>query len=219
MQRTVCGRRASSLVLAARRRRDALGHVAGRDERRVVDVDARAVSGRQRRRLARGARRDPASSPGRAHARSDSCSSQSPPTLRRNRVRPSTPPSLVKLAARRLVGEDGRVELEPDERPRAARDVGEVGAFARDADDGRRGVVRADRGDDDGRGARPSRSRDARVEHGVRGPRPAARSAGAGRGDAEAVEQLASTSVPVRTSTRPVVDAFVASVRSSPVSQ
>ena len=35
-----------------------------------------------------------------AQSRSDSDSSHSPPTLRRNRMRPSTPPSLVKFAAR-----------------------------------------------------------------------------------------------------------------------
>ena len=46
------------------------------------------------------------------------------------------------------VGEDRRVELEADQRPGAAGDVGEALGGRRHADDRRGGVVRADGGDD-----------------------------------------------------------------------
>ena len=78
---------------------DSFGHVAGCDERRVVDVDGRhgrTPAVRRRRAVRRGRVR--------LHRRPrcawHSCSSQSPPTLRRNLVRPPTPPSLVKFASR-----------------------------------------------------------------------------------------------------------------------
>ena len=53
-----------------------------------------------------------------------SLSTQSPMTLCRNRTRPSTPPSFVKFAARRLGAEDEVLDLDADEPPRAAGDVG-----------------------------------------------------------------------------------------------
>ena len=78
-------------------------------------------SGR-RRGAARGQRRrgeqySPRStpSPRRFHARIDSGSSHRPMTLRRKRIVPSTPPSLVKLAARLSSVSTGSVEL--DARP------------------------------------------------------------------------------------------------------
>ena len=111
------GRRRGRRPAAARSARAS----AGGDEGRVVDVDAGPAgqaAGAAARSRARG-RRAPTS-------RRHSWSSHSPPTLRRKRVRPSTPTSLVKLALPGGLGEDGSVELEADERPRAAGDVGEA---------------------------------------------------------------------------------------------
>ena len=80
-----------------------------------------------------------------SQARTVSFSSHRPVTLCRKRTRPSTPRSLVKprLPGRR--GQDRLVELDPDQAPRAARDVGGVGRRQRRGHDGRGGVVRADR--------------------------------------------------------------------------
>ena len=137
----------------------------------------------------------------RAHARRHSWRSQSPPTLRRNRVRPSTPPSLVKLAARAASVITGRVELEPDERPGAAGDVGERSVVAGTPTTAeavscdptvvdRRRAVRSV-----GAAARVARRLDRRQQVG----------AGCRAGRAASVGPLAG----VRTSSRPVVDAFV----------
>ena len=57
-------------------------------------------AGRQRCRPARSALRGRPASPASDHVRTDSDSSHSPMTLRRYRMRPSTPPSFVKLARR-----------------------------------------------------------------------------------------------------------------------
>ena len=67
-------------------------------------------------------------SPRAAQARTDSWSSHRPITLRRNRIVPSMPVSLVKLAARLASVSTGAVELHPDQRPGAAGDVGEAAA-------------------------------------------------------------------------------------------
>ena len=90
---------------------DAGRHVAGGDEGGVVDVDQRSARWQLRphRRAAPQVLRVAFVAP---RCACDSWSSQSPPTLRRNRVRPSTPPSLVKLARERLRGDDGAVELD-----------------------------------------------------------------------------------------------------------
>ena len=65
-------------------------------------------------------------SPASAQVRNDSCSSHRPPTLRRKRTRPSTPPSLVKFAARLASVRTGSSSSKPDQRPGAGGDVGEV---------------------------------------------------------------------------------------------
>ena len=83
-------------------------------------------------------------SPASAQVRSDSWRSHRPMTLRRNRTRPSTPRSLVKLARRLSSVRIGCLEFDADEPPRPARDVGELVPLGRDADDRRRRVVRAD---------------------------------------------------------------------------
>ena len=127
-------------------RGDAGRHVAGCDERRVVDVEDRSVRSAGRRlRPPRSRRRRRA---GWFQARTHSWSNHKPPTLRRKRMRPSTPPSFVKFAVRGIVGHDRIVELEPDERPRPARHVGEAAVRCRHRDDGGGGVVRSDRRDD-----------------------------------------------------------------------
>ena len=143
-----------------------VGHAARRDERRVVDVDDRTAGGQLG-----GRGEEVVEVVALATPAWHSCSSHSPPTLRRKRVRPSTPPSLVKLAARAASVRTGAGELEADERPRAAGDVGEAVGRGGDADDGRGGVVRADRRTTGG--ARPAVAR--------RAPRPVARAAAAGR--------------------------------------
>ena len=76
--------------------------------------------------------------------------------LRRKRIRPSTPSSLVKFARRAASVRTGRGQLHADERPGAARDVGEAVGGGGHAGHGRGGVVRAHRGDHDaGRQAQP----------------------------------------------------------------
>ena len=99
------------------------------------------------------------------HARIDSCSSHRPHVLRRNRVRPSTPPSFVKLARPAAVCDDRPVELQSDERPGATRDVGEVAVDGGNRHDRRRRVVRAHRRDDCGR--RQSQLRAQLLPHGA----------------------------------------------------
>ena len=74
-------------------------HVARRQEGRVVGVEGRAAGGQ----LAGGDRAAPAGLsgvPASSQVRSDSWSSHRPITLRRKRIRSSTPPSFVKFAAR-----------------------------------------------------------------------------------------------------------------------
>ena len=71
----------------------------GGRNRGVVRVDDRAAR-RQRRGGGQQVARSRPASPARSQVRSDSCSSHSPITLRRYRTVPSTPPSLVKFAAR-----------------------------------------------------------------------------------------------------------------------
>ena len=79
--------------------------------------------------------------------RTDSLSSHRPITLRRNRIRPSTPPSLVKLAARAASVSTGRVQLDADQRPGAAGDVGRDPAVIGTATTAEAVSCDADRGD------------------------------------------------------------------------
>ena len=148
------GRRQAAARPAARRR-SVSGMSPGAMKAGIVDVDRRATGGRAAAAGAAG-RRGHGRRP-RPRRAAHSCRSQRPPTLRRNRVRPSTPRSLVKFACAGGLGEDGRLELEADERPGAAGDVGEPVGGRGHGDDGRRGVVRAD-GGDDGRRRRTSRA-------------------------------------------------------------
>ena len=104
---------------------DPFGHVVRGDEVRVVGVDL-GPAGRQRgggrqqfvqcRRVSLAA----------AQVRWHSLSSQSPPTLRRYRMVPSTPRSLVKFASRLASVSTGCVSSTPDQGPGAGGDVGEV---------------------------------------------------------------------------------------------
>ncbi len=138
---------------------DPARHVAGGDEPRVVGVEhlgrrrARRRPARAARAGRRGSRRAPTAGP-------ISLSSHRPITLRRNRIRPSAPTSLVKLAARAASVDHRRGQLDADQRPGAAGDVGRRLRVHRDRDDGRGGVVRGDRGDR--RSARSSPTRSAR---------------------------------------------------------
>ena len=107
------------------------------------DRTARRQRVRPRRARSRGRRRAAS-----FQARTHSWSSHSPPTLRRKRMRPSTPPSFVKFAARASSVRIGSSSSSADERPRPARHVREAAMRRGHRDDGRGGVVRADRRDD-----------------------------------------------------------------------
>ena len=111
-------------------------------------------------------------------------------------------------------GDDRPVELQPDERPRATGDVGEVAVDGRNRHDRRRRVVRAHRCDDGGR----RQSRAARAAPPARrlAPHPVARAGAAARSGVRDAPATRSTTARCAASTSPVVDAFVASVRSSP---
>ena len=190
--------------------RDPGRHVARRQERRVVGVDDRAA-GRQRRRPRRAAPPGRSGCPARSQVRSDSWSSHRPMTLRRKRIRPSTPPSLVKFASRLASVSDRRVELDADQRPGAAGDVGERASPAgRHADDRRRRVVRPD-----GDHRRPGREPGLRARPRSR-QRPERRRRARRSGGEEPRRSRPSASIrsgvprPARrTSSSPVVEAFV----------
>ena len=130
--------------------RDARRHVARRDEARVLDVE----DGDRPVTSAAAASRAPRSS--RPHARRVSLSSQVPITLVRNRIVPSTPPSLVKLAARAASVSTGASSSSPT-RPQVPREMyADVVAGERHADHGRGGVVRPDGHDRQARRAEAS---------------------------------------------------------------
>ena len=143
MQRTVAPRVAGAAwPVGSAGRRDARRHVAGRQERRVVDVDHRAAAG------GRAASRSSAGQVvGRPRSRIDSCSSHRPMTLRRKRIVPSTPPSLVKFAARASSVSTGASSSTPTSDQVPLGDVRERRRRRGHGDDRRRGVVRPDRDD------------------------------------------------------------------------
>ena len=121
---------------------------------------------------------------------------------------PSTPRSLVKFAAPAVVGEHRLVELEADQPPGAAGDVREVAGPRR----ARRRPPRRCRAS---RPRSPAAGRAARARRATAGrsaPTDVAR-VDAARGSSPAGRPSASTSsvaqLPVRTSSRPVVEALV----------
>ena len=126
-----------------------------------------------------------------------------------------SPRSLVRLAARACSETTARVELDPDERPGAARDVGSPSLRPeRDGDDRRGGVVRGD-GDDRRRRRQPGRLGDVRAAA-RRAPCPARSRRGRACGRCRAARSASRAQVPVRTSRSWVVLAFVASATRSP---
>ena len=152
------GRR-QGLPGARQRLGDARRHVPRRQERRVVDVDHRPAGGR------RGRLGEQRGQVGRCPTRAwHSLSTQSPITLRRKRIVPSTPPSLVKFGAPGLLGQHRRVELDADQRPGAGGDVRRTRSPSRGY--GRRPPTRcrASRPRPRGAGARPVASATARQQ-------------------------------------------------------
>ena len=126
-------------------------------------------------------------------------------------MRPSTPRSLVKFAARPASVTTGCVQLDARPAPRCrtrCRRLARPGH--RHGDDGRGGVVRADR-TTASLGAQPSATSGSSAPTASPG-RPARRTAGAG---SRARPSSGSSHSPVRTSSSPVVEAFVRSVRGS----
>ena len=153
---------------------------------------------RDGRRLRQQRRRGRCVSPSRSHSRTDSLSSHSPMTLCRKRTRPSTPPSLVKFASAARLGEHRALELDADEPPGSARDVGEVGPdVAGIGDDGGCGVVRPDGGH---RRAASPRRRAAHVGSSAPSACPARRAAG--RGSRQSRARSISVVVPLAASRR-----------------
>ena len=134
---------------------DALGHRARSQERGIVHVDQRAAGG-QARRLAEQPVQVVLLAP--LGPSTQRLLQQPEAAGVAQEADPVVHPELVGevLPARRL-GEDGTGgQLHADERPGAARDVGEAVGGGGHAGHGRRGVVRAHRGDHDaGRQAQP----------------------------------------------------------------
>ena len=125
------------------RGRDPRRHVARRDERGVVDVDRRSSADRRRRPRPAGRR-------GRRAPLPQALLEQPEPADVAEEPGAAVDAELVGEVRRPgRFGEDGRVELQADERPRSAGDVGEAVGRRRHADDRRCGVVRADGHDRD----------------------------------------------------------------------
>ena len=137
-----CPRSAGS---AARAADDPRGHVAGRQERRVVRVDTRAA-GRQRGRGGEDLAEldpEPAQVPGPQRL------AEQPEAHHVAQVadRPVDAALVGEVGPAARLGEHRRVELDADQPPGAAGDVAEPGRRRRHADDRRGGVVRADGAD------------------------------------------------------------------------
>ena len=123
---------------------DPARHVARRQEHRLVRVDDRAA-GRQRRRE----RQQPPQLLGLAGPlpRPERLLEQPQAHDVAQVADPAVDAGLVREVRRAaLLAEHRRPQLDADERPRPARDVGEARPAGRDRDDRRRGVVRADVG-------------------------------------------------------------------------
>ena len=152
-----------------------------------------------------------AGSPASFQVRIDSWSTHRPMTLRRYRTVPSTPASLVKLAARLSSVSTGRSSSRPTSDHVPQEMYAKSLAGGRDRDDGRRGVVRAD-------GPHRHRSRAARRPRARgRAARPGRAAAGAGvLVDARAAPRGRSPTCRVVASSRPVVDALVTSATRAP---
>ena len=181
----------------------------------IVDVDAAGPTARQRGRF-RSSRCSSRRRPSWAQVRSDSCRNHNPPTLRRKRIRSSTPRSLVKFACRGFAREERLVELGATVtrcRSRRRR-IGDRST----AWPPRRRPCRATHGGHDHRRLRPVMRGDVSVRRPEHVARPAARS-GKSRRRCRGLGQDRGDQVPVRASRRPVVDALVTSVPRMPVSQ
>ena len=203
-----CPHRAQSLADAGR-------HVAGGEQLGLVGVEERAAGGRAPRELDHvGVARGRAAAP--ASVRRHSWTSQRPITFFSRRMRAAEPALVGQVGRAGLLGDDRRLELDADERPGAARDVGSPSRRPeRHGDHRRGGVVRGDR-DDRRRRRQPGRLGDVRAAARrctVPGSITSGKSA---RGRCRAARAAPAPSVPVRTSRSWVVLALVASAWRSP---